>query len=368
MYSGIIEEGVLSILTNAVCVKCIPNLLGEIQSKNGAVRACISEYISIVMETYPDEILERYVEPLSKAIKKCLADADPIARNHSRNSLNFLSEKFGDEYRKIINSLDATTKKQLSTVVSTQEIRDERPVSPKTQLKTAKKTELKRANSSKEDNDSHTKDTDMDESKKTPISNKNRTVSSVKNKPPQSSKGIERTSEKPSVKTEKSISVKKPATGTTGILDRKSSIPKAGISGIKERPSVKSIERDSEKMSVKTDKTKTDKKVKGKGEGSHGHAELKEAIGTLDNSQWNERLNGLKRIEKYLSDKQDLNQHSLIPEEILSGAIEKISERFEDQHAKVQEGALKLINVCYPSFKNVVSVHLSSLLLKVRTY
>jgi hypothetical protein len=229
MYSGIIEEGVLSILTNAVCVKCIPNLLGEIQSKNGAVRACISEYISIVMENYPEDILERYVEPLSKAIKKCLADADPVARNHSRNSLNFLSEKFGDEYKKIISSLDATTKKQLSTVVSTQEIRGERPVSPKNQLKTAKKPDLKRANSSKEDNDSHTKDSEMGDSKKSPISNKNRTTSIVKNKPPLSSKAIERTSEKPSAKAEKSISVKKPASGSTGVLDRKSSIPKAGV-------------------------------------------------------------------------------------------------------------------------------------------
>lgn len=109
-----ITRGVLSLLGCAVCVKCIPTMLAEIQSKNNFVRAKTCEYLAVIMENYPEEIIERNLDGISKTLKKGLADADPQARTHSRTGLICLQKNFPDEARKVFDSLDPSTRKQLN--------------------------------------------------------------------------------------------------------------------------------------------------------------------------------------------------------------------------------------------------------------
>ena len=46
--------------------KSIPTIVGEVNSKNGAVRAKIGEYMSIMLESNPDEVIENHLDVISK--------------------------------------------------------------------------------------------------------------------------------------------------------------------------------------------------------------------------------------------------------------------------------------------------------------
>lgn len=112
-----ITRGILSLLGSTVCVKCIPTMLGEIQSKSNFVRAKTCEYLAIIMENYPEEAIERNLDGIAKTLKKGLADADPQARTHSRTAMLCLQKNFPDEARKVFDSLDPSTRKQLNLAI-----------------------------------------------------------------------------------------------------------------------------------------------------------------------------------------------------------------------------------------------------------
>ena len=59
-------EGVVSLISNSVCAKSISNILGEIKSKNSLVRGRVAEYVSIMLETYPDDVLDKHASTFSK--------------------------------------------------------------------------------------------------------------------------------------------------------------------------------------------------------------------------------------------------------------------------------------------------------------
>lgn len=154
-------EGVLSILSNAVCQKCIPNILGEVQSKSAQVRAKVAEYMSIIADTYPDDILERYLDSFSKSLKKSLGDADPQARTFSRSALSSLSDKFPDEMQRLVSTLDPSTRKQIAGAMNA-ETAGESPSAASKTLKRppSKKVSLggKNQSSVHDDDESVTKD------------------------------------------------------------------------------------------------------------------------------------------------------------------------------------------------------------------
>ena len=57
--------GIISILSNTVVSKCIPNILGEVTSKNALVRAKVTKYMGIMLENFPDEVIEKYIDSFS---------------------------------------------------------------------------------------------------------------------------------------------------------------------------------------------------------------------------------------------------------------------------------------------------------------
>jgi hypothetical protein len=177
-------EGVLSILSNAVCQKCIPNILAEVQSKSAQVRARVTEYMSIIADTYPDDILERYIDYFAKSLKKSLPDADPQARNFSRSTLSSLSEKFPDEMQRLVSTLDPTTRKQIAGAMNTETAIDSpSPISKSLKRPPSKKVSLggKQQPSVHDDEESITKDSSKMSNKLTPnTKDKTRTMSAMK--------------------------------------------------------------------------------------------------------------------------------------------------------------------------------------------
>lgn len=111
---SIIIEAVKSLLSNAVCSRSIPLIVGELKSKNAQVRSRVTEYISIILENYPEDVVERSLDGFKKAIKKSLADADPKARDHARSALNSLQERFPTEAKKLMSSLDSSVMRQIN--------------------------------------------------------------------------------------------------------------------------------------------------------------------------------------------------------------------------------------------------------------
>jgi hypothetical protein len=73
-------------------------------------------------------------------------------------------------------------------------------------------------------------------------------------------------------------------------------------------------------------------------------------------------IKSLQQILGSLVERKDLKK---ISEENSKLIFDKITEKFEDQHAKVQEGALKLIDSCFPIFRNSMSDGLTKLFNKV---
>jgi hypothetical protein len=202
-------EGVLSILSNSVCQKCIPNILAEVQSKNAQVRARVSEYMSIIADTYPDDILERYLDSFSKALKKSLGDADPQARNFSRSTLSSLSDKFPDDMQRLVSTLDPSTRKQIAGAMNSEGVND----NPSPMAKSIKRPPLKKVavagknqSSVHEDDESITKDSSKVSQNVTPnTKDKQRTMSAIKR--PTSRQGEDTPTHKPDARDERKKSV-----------------------------------------------------------------------------------------------------------------------------------------------------------------
>lgn len=81
---------------------------------------------------------------------------------------------------------------------------------------------------------------------------------------------------------------------------------------------------------------------------------------------WSDRMEALKNIDKSFSTllvKHDWENK--IPEDSLRVIMEKIADRFDDAHAKVQESALKLIHSCFEIFLTQLDVVLGKLFCKI---
>lgn len=175
-------EGVLSILTHAVCAKCIPNILSEVQNKSAQARGRIAEYVSIITDTYPEEVLEKYIDSICKTLKKSLADADPTARNFSRSALSNICDKFPNEGQRLMESLDPTTRKQIAGVMSAEAgMENSSPISRNQKLPASRKSTQAGKNQSTtlDDEESNTKDTSKMFHNHTPNSKAHKRTTSV---------------------------------------------------------------------------------------------------------------------------------------------------------------------------------------------
>jgi len=124
------ELGVLSLVSHTYCGKNLPVLLGEAHSRSSQMRAKLSEYISIMLENYPREIIDRNLDYFIDSISTLLADADPDARYYARISLARLADNFPEQASKLVASLNQETQKQLTAFADRDISKDRRSVSP----------------------------------------------------------------------------------------------------------------------------------------------------------------------------------------------------------------------------------------------
>jgi hypothetical protein len=297
-------------------------------------------------ENYPEEVLEKYLDAFTKALKKSLADADPTARNFSRAALSSISQKFPEEAAKLVNSLDATTRKQLTTVINQGETPGQSPLVGPT-----KKAISQRKPSVSRDEDIQSKDTAATAN----ASAKNRTKSAAR-KPP---------SNPPSELPTPKISSKAPGASTAtiseaGRVERKKSV--SNLNG-KDKGSQRSIEhgKDELKTPAKATPAKLPRPL------PHvADSDFKDILNKLDHAQWNERMDALKSLEKTLGAVVEKNDLKKISEDNRAAILEKVVEKFEDQHAKVQEGAVRLVLACFALFEKHVQDHLSKVFSRVK--
>ena len=62
---------------------------------------------------YPEGILVKHVNAMQTGICQTLGDANPNAREHGKMAFCWFNEKFPTEGRRLLNSLDAVTRKHL---------------------------------------------------------------------------------------------------------------------------------------------------------------------------------------------------------------------------------------------------------------
>lgn len=78
-------------------------------------------------------------------------------------------------------------------------------------------------------------------------------------------------------------------------------------------------------------------------------------------------MDALKSLHKTLGGLVEKKDFKKVSDDNCKLIFDKVIEKFEDQHAKVQEGALKLIDECFVLFKNSMSDGLTKLFNKVDT-
>lgn len=76
-------------------------------------------------------------------------------------------------------------------------------------------------------------------------------------------------------------------------------------------------------------------------------------------------MDAIKTLQSHLGTLVEKREVHKLGEEISKLVFDKISEKFDDQHAKVQESALKLINSCFEVFQCCMSDNLPKLFNKV---
>ena len=78
---------------------------------------------------------------------------------------------------------------------------------------------------------------------------------------------------------------------------------------------------------------------------------------------WSDRLDAIRNIERICSGEDETVRPP--SDDACKLLLEKMIDRFDDPHAKVQEAVLKLLNLCYLSFENFIFDHLNRVFLKV---
>lgn len=79
-------------------------------------------------------------------------------------------------------------------------------------------------------------------------------------------------------------------------------------------------------------------------------------------------MDAIKSLEKILGGIVDRKDFKKINDENVRLIFDKVSDKFEDQHAKVQEGALRLINSSFVIFQQHLTDNISKLFNKVKNH
>ncbi|XP_078036045.1 CLIP-associating protein isoform X5 [Augochlora pura] len=104
------------ILQNTHCSRYVPIISSCLSNKSKDIRRASCEYLNLILQTWPTQILQKHVQTLQDTIKKGIADSDSEARAFARKSFWAFKDHFPEQAEALLNSLDAAYKRSLMSL------------------------------------------------------------------------------------------------------------------------------------------------------------------------------------------------------------------------------------------------------------
>lgn len=107
------NECILTLLENVKCPKVIPRIIDEFSNKNTALRQKVALYLKLIMESYPDSVIEKNATGIENAINLAIADANKDVRQLTRQSFLIYQERFPTRANKLQGKFENSVQKAL---------------------------------------------------------------------------------------------------------------------------------------------------------------------------------------------------------------------------------------------------------------
>ena len=104
------------ILQNTHCGRYVPIITSCLSNKSKDIRRASCEYLTLILQTWPTQILQKHVQVLQDTIKKGIADSDSEARVFARKSYWAFKDHFPEHAEALLNSLDTAYKRSLMSL------------------------------------------------------------------------------------------------------------------------------------------------------------------------------------------------------------------------------------------------------------
>ncbi|XP_076390265.1 CLIP-associating protein isoform X11 [Megachile rotundata] len=104
------------ILQNTHCSRFVPIITSCLSNKSKDIRRASCEYLNLILQTWPTQILQKHVTILQDTIKKGIADSDSEARAFARKSYWAYKDHFPEQAEALLNSLDTAYKRSLMSL------------------------------------------------------------------------------------------------------------------------------------------------------------------------------------------------------------------------------------------------------------
>ncbi|XP_070166545.1 CLIP-associating protein 1 isoform X3 [Polyergus mexicanus] len=104
------------ILQNTHCSRYVPIIISCVSNKSKDIRKASWEYLTLILQTWPTQILQKHITVLPDALKKGIADSDPEARVFARKSFWAFKNHFPEQAEILLNNLDASYKRSLMSL------------------------------------------------------------------------------------------------------------------------------------------------------------------------------------------------------------------------------------------------------------
>ncbi|GAB1862568.1 CLIP-associating protein 1 isoform X7 [Camponotus japonicus] len=104
------------ILQNTHCSRYVPIIISCVSNKSKDIRKASWEYLALILQTWPTQILQKHITILPDALKKGIADSDAEARVFARKSFWAFKNHFPEQAEILLNNLDASYKRSLMSL------------------------------------------------------------------------------------------------------------------------------------------------------------------------------------------------------------------------------------------------------------
>ncbi|KAL0107128.1 hypothetical protein PUN28_015567 [Cardiocondyla obscurior] len=104
------------ILQNTHCSRYVPIIISCVSNKSKDIRRASWEYLALILQTWPAQILQKHITTLPEALKKGIADSDSEARAFARKSYWAFKNHFPEQAEILLNTLDASYKRSLMSL------------------------------------------------------------------------------------------------------------------------------------------------------------------------------------------------------------------------------------------------------------